>query len=333
MGYAAEKEKQEKRILKYKRIVLLCVLLVFLSLCIFSAFVPPDTWKYGFRKPRVGRCEEGELRVHFVDVGQGDCTIIQLPDDKVMLIDGGDGESEHTTAIMRYLNALRVKKIDYLVVTHADKDHCGGLKEIVKRKRIGRAFLPKCDITENAAYASFYTELMEEECSWEYNSRSVNLSMDGDCAYTLRCIYPYTLTVEEGGSSNDDNQLSAVVWLEYKNIGTLFMADVSQSVEAKLVIDDKLSAIEGVDLDTVDVIKVAHHGSANATGEVLLAHATTLQHAVISCGVNNMYGHPSTEVMDRLSRYGVETHRTDLQGSVMMSVKQDGTYSIDNLGK
>ena len=86
MGYAAEKEKQEKRILKYKRIVLLCVLLVFLSLCIFSAFVPPDTWKYGFRKPRVGRCEEGELRVHFVDVGQGDCTIIQLPDDKVMLM-------------------------------------------------------------------------------------------------------------------------------------------------------------------------------------------------------------------------------------------------------
>ena len=333
MGFAAEKEKIEKRVLKYKRIALACVLVVFLAVCVFSAFVPPDTWKYAFGLPKIEKRESGQLRVHFIDVGQGDATLLELPDGKVMLIDGGDGEEAHTTSLMRYLRKLKIKEIDYLVATHADSDHCGGLTEVVKHKKIGQAFLPKCDLAENVQYATFYTQLTRENCAWSYTSRSVNLSTEGAFAYTLRCVYPYTLDVEEDTQFSNDNLSASSFWLDYQGASVLLMSDVPQSVENKLVADDALGAITGVSLASTEILKVGHHGSANSTGAQLLASMPVLQNAIISCGAQNSYGHPSQEVRTRLSSAGVETYRTDLQGSIVLTIEIDGTYTIQNLGK
>ncbi len=333
MGFAAEKEKIEKRIAKYKRIVLACVLAVFIAVCVFSAFVPPDTWKYGFGLPDVDKRGEGELRLHFIDVGQGDCTLIELPDGKIMLIDGGDGESVNATALMRYLRKLKVKTIDYLVVTHADGDHCGGLIEVVKRKKIAHAFLPKCEITDNVKYATLYTQLTRENCTWSYTSRTVDLSVDGALGYTLRCVYPRTLNVEENASFSDDNLSASVFWLDYQGVSVLLMSDIPQSVENKLIAEDKLGAISGVQISSTEILKVGHHGSASSTGETLIANMPTLKDAIISCGAQNSYGHPSKEVCDRLSLANATTYRTDLQGSIVVTVQENGEYLINYLGK
>lgn len=333
MGFAAEKEKVEKRLLKYKRIALACVLVVFLAVCVFSAFVPPDTWKYAFGLPKIEKRENGQLRVHFIDVGQGDATLLELPDGKIMLIDGGNGEEANTMALMRYLRKLKIEKIDYLVATHADSDHCGGLTEVVKRKQIGQAFLPKCDLTENVQYATFYTQLTRENCAWSYTSRSVNLSADGEFAYTLRCVYPYTLDVEEGTKFADDNLSASSFWLDYQGASVLLMSDIPQSIENKLVVDDELGAISGVSLDSTEILKVAHHGSADATGAQLLASMPALKNAIVSCGAQNSYGHPSEAVRTRLSGAGITLYRTDLQGSIVVTIETNGTYQITNLGK
>ena len=106
MGYEAEKRKIEQRVKRLKTIALFFVIAVLGALCIISFWLPAETWKYCFALPQTGKSDEGEMRVHFLDVGQGDCSIVELPDGKIMLIDGGAGE-ESATILMRYLLSTR----------------------------------------------------------------------------------------------------------------------------------------------------------------------------------------------------------------------------------
>ena len=131
MGYAKEKAKLESKVKRYKILCVFIVVTVLIGFCIFGFFIPPATWQYYFSLPSIETRQAGELRVHFLSVGQGDSTILEFPDGKVMLVDGGTNEKESVGTIMRYLNALKIKKIDMLVLSHADSDHCGGLKEVV----------------------------------------------------------------------------------------------------------------------------------------------------------------------------------------------------------
>ena len=109
MSYATEKEKIEAKIKIWKRILLGVLLFVLLGLCIFSAFVPANTWKYYVGLPKISRREAGQMRIHFLDVEQGDATLIELPDGKIMLIDGGNGTEKTAKKLLRYLNALNQK--------------------------------------------------------------------------------------------------------------------------------------------------------------------------------------------------------------------------------
>ena len=163
MSYQAEKRKIEEKLKRIKTAVLCVVLVALFFLCVFSAFVPPDTWKYHVGKPSISKRSEGELRIHFLDVGQGDCTLIELPDGKVVLIDGGDGRESTEMSVMRYLNALDIDTIDHLILTHADADHCGSLAKIVEHKKILNAYLPTTETQYTCAeYKAFYNELLEE---------------------------------------------------------------------------------------------------------------------------------------------------------------------------
>ena len=118
------------------------IVFVVIAIAAVSFIFPPDTWKYRVAKPKIGTRENGDARVHFLSVGQGDCSVIELPDGKTMVIDGGDGAEGHTRYILRYLYALGVEKPDYLVATHTDGDHTGGLAKIVSVKGAGEIFMP-----------------------------------------------------------------------------------------------------------------------------------------------------------------------------------------------
>ena len=329
MGYAAERKREQRIHKAIKRWIFVFVALLLGALGVLNSFYPCASWKYYFAKPKLTALADGEMRIHFLDVGQGDATFIELPDGKTALIDGGNGAEENNLSMLRYLNALKVKKIDYLVATHADFDHCGGLVEVVRYKEIGRAFLPVVDESVGDAYAEFYSELVEKECAVEYAKRSVSLSTD---TYSFQFLYPLTFDVDSGAVEEDTNASSAVFWLDYQGVSALFTGDAPTAVEERLIKDDNKGYLEasGVALSSTEILKVAHHGSKDSTSEEFLRHLG-VQTAVVSCGKHNLYGHPSDEVLQRLSAVGADTYRTDELGHITITVKRDGSYAVANL--
>lgn len=337
MGYAAEKKTSEEKWKKIKRIIFCVLAVLLLALAVFSAIVPMGSWKYYFNLPTVDKRQEGELRIHYIDVGQGDATLIELPDGKIMLVDGGNGSTPATDSLMRYMNALNIQTIDYLVATHTDGDHCGGLETVLVYKQVNRAFLPVVsERTTSDSYARFYSALVKEKgCSYEHFSRSIALgkSVDHpDCPYTLSFLYPAIEQVEAGAPPSQSNLASAVFWLDYNGVSALFSGDVPQEVESQLIDYDKAGVLWGeVALNSTEIYKVAHHGSASSSSYAFLEylHAQT---AVISCGKDNAYGFPSASVCQSLNDLYLQTYRTDLQGSICVTVKQNGTYTVQTLG-
>ncbi len=328
MGYAAEKKQisRKKKILFWVigGILFLC----FVGLGLFSFFCPLQTWKYYFSLPTVSKRKAGELRIHFLDVGQGDCTLVELPDNKILLIDGGNGSGANDKKIMRYLNALEIERIDYLVLTHADGDHAGGLDTVLKYKTVKNVYYPYLENPSvNREYAQFYEKLLDENCKKFISERYLTISSKKEnYPFTLAFLSPYSLeTNADVAGENDD---SAVLWLEYQGVSAMFLGDASTAVERRLMQADQVDIFEeiGVKLfQNTDVLKVAHHGSADSTSAEFLEYLQ-VQTAVISVGKDNAYGHPDGEVLTNLLSKGVETFRTDEKGTVILTVK-DGKYT------
>ncbi len=324
MGYRAEKGKIEKKIRLIKIVMLCIVVTVLVGLCVFSAFYPPAVWKYYVKKPKVSKRANGEMRIHFLDVGQGDCSLIELPDGKVALIDGGDTTEYTAETILRYLNALNIKRIDYLIVTHPDRDHCGSLRAVVEQKTVLNAYLPATKPeSEGATYAAFYQELLEEDCVFTYADRRVDMSGEG---YVFTFLYPYG---EDTENPNYYDGQSSVVWLDYMGTSTIFMGDETSETEEQLIHEDKAGLLDalGVDLDSTEIVKVGHHGSASSSSLDFLQylHAGV---AVVSCGENNPYGHPADKVLENIATAGARLYRTDKNGAVVISVKGTGGYEV-----
>ena len=341
MGYRAEKEKTERKRKILKRILLGVLLLCIAGLAIFSAIVPPVTWKYYVKLPKIGARGEGELRIHFIDVGQGDSTLIELPDGTVMLIDGGNSAKSTEKKVLRYLNALKLKTIDHLVVTHADADHCGGLNEVVKYKTVRNAYLPLSNPEEGTEYARLYDTLMAANCNWAYASSKVAniLSKNENYPFNIAFLYPHSDDVDESISSGElppeelDNYYSSVVYLEYVGIRALFTGDIPLEIEGRLRQGDELGMYEkiGAKLKNLDILKVAHHGSKTSSSWDFLNY-TSPKTAVISCGKNNAYGNPSQAVLSRLNEVGADVYRTDVQGNVVVTISKDGgRYAVETV--
>ncbi len=326
MGYKAQKEKREEKKIMLKRAVFCLFAFLVLALVAFSFHLPPESWEYYFSLPTVREKKEGELRVHFIDVGQGDCTLIELPDGKVALIDGGDSATSTKRKVMRYLNALDIDTVDYLIVTHTDKDHCGSLTEVFKYKKVVNAYLSNSYTEKDVTYAKVYAAALEEDCEMILPSRAVALNV-ADAEYQFRFLTPYG--VEAAGEYSEE---SAVLWLEYKGVRFLFCGDMDENAEERLLRDDRLGVLPmGKDmLANTQFLKVAHHGSGTSTSQEFVAHIQA-KVAVISCGKDNPYGHPSQSTMERLESSGAKVYRTDVLGDIVATVKSDGYYLVEEL--
>lgn len=341
MGYASEKEQiEKKKKSKKKKVMWLCAILI-LVLVLCTAFSTADSWVYRIGKPNTGTRNEGEMRIHFIDVGQGDATLVELPDGKIMLIDGGNGTSDSNTALLRYFNALDIDTIDYLFLTHADIDHYGGLTTVLEKKTVVRAFLPLTMETPSTSYEKFFATLMQEECPYSYacppNTEHPEMKLsvtDGAYPYTLVVLYPYIQTVDSGEQvKSDDNASSIVIWLDYQGTSVLLTGDAPSETETLLMRDSRLGLHEcyGVNLTSTEILKTAHHGSNLSSSAEFLEYIGT-RTAVVSCGENNAYNHPSSETLARLQAVGAQTYRTDTDGSVIITALSTGTYSVQTLG-
>lgn len=333
MNYAEEKEIVEKKVKTWKRVALIAVAALLLALCVFSCFVPADTWKYHFGLPKIRARADGEMRMHFLDVGEGDCALIEFPDGKVMLVDGGNGAEATTTTILRYLNALKIDTIDYVLLTHSDADHCGGLDVVFRQKKVKTAYMQKVSPTIHSEYAELYDAVLEEGCETALLSRGAQIvSERSDCPYTFRVLLPYTKELEDIKEiKTETNVFSTAFWLDYCGTSAFFAADIPDTCEKRLVQDSKVGLLDvyDVDLTSTEILKVAHHGSASSSSAEFLSHLG-VKTAIISCARTNTYGHPSKETCDRLQAVGAETYRT-YDGHVMITARKNGEYTVERI--
>lgn len=241
---------------------------------------------------------EGTLEVHYIDVGQGDATLIKCG-SHAMLIDGGNNNKG--TTVQLYLKKQGVESLDYVIGTHPDADHIGGLDVIVYKYNCEKVIMPDYE-KDTKTYQELVDVIHDKNMKITYPVVGEQYAL-GEAKFTI--IAPNSNSY--GGNAND---YSVAILLEYGKNCFLFTGDAEEASEAEMLTN-------GIDI-SVDVYKVAHHGSRSASTQEFL-NAVRPKYAVISCGEGNSYGHPHAEVLNRLRSMGVEVFRTDEQGSIIAS--------------
>lgn len=318
------------------------------------------------------------LKLHFVDVGQGDCTIIELPDGATMIIDGGDTAKKYADAITTYIEQNLpddFKYFDYAILTHPDADHCGSLDNVLQRFPARISYRPnvearnksdasyvdpgKADLTSDAHYkdtAAYRICIDAMYAETDDFTPEVRVTDPADESQTIaggtgEDVYSYTfyspLSTRYGTTSTVDwNEYSPIMILEYRGFKFALSGDAEKKNEAEFVAKVDAAKTDGItdkydvftDSYTVNLVKAGHHGSRTSTSQGYLDAITTPEGAkaayyIISCGLENEYGHPHAETLDRLSAMGVPDEnilRTDKLGDIVISVTADesGAYTL-----
>lgn len=253
--------------------------------------------------------DEGELRVSFIDVGQGDSEFIELPNGETLLIDAGTNETG--ADVVNYIESLGYSSIDYVVGTHPHEDHIGGLDDVIRTFDVESVYMPK--VTADTKTFEDVLDAVDEKGLTINTAKAGVTLVDGD-GLSVKMLAP---VLDEYDNTND---YSAVIRIVYDDTSFIFMGDAEQYAE---------DLITG-DVDS-DVLKVGHHGSSTSTGEAFLERVSP-SYAVISCGLGNSYGHPHIETMEKLGSLGIPVFRTDEMGTVVAT--SDGSeISFRTLGK
>lgn len=240
-----------------------------------------------------------ELRVWFFDIGQGDATFIETPDGHQILIDGGPGKS-----VLTKLGEVMLpwdRTIDVVVATHPDADHIGGLASVLERYEVNTIVSNGDKKTTDIAEGFLVASTAEEGADRVVGRKGMTLSF-GEVLLTE--VWPTEIGVED----KDANIGSIVYRLDYKDTSILFTGDATEDVEAQI--------IQGV--GNIDVLKVGHHGSITSSSYEFLASIDP-EFSVISCGVDNRYGHPHPLILKRFSDLAVSVFRTDQDGDVLLT--------------
>ncbi|BAF58748.1 predicted hydrolase [Pelotomaculum thermopropionicum SI] len=237
------------------------------------------------------------LRVHFLDVGQGDSILVQFPNGRNMLVDAGKNDSAST--VISYLKKNRVKKIDYLVGTHPHEDHIGSLDAVIKSFEIGEIFMPKA-VTGTESFRDVLAAVKNKGLQIKTAKAGVSILEDGNLF--AKIIAPC------GPEYEGLNNYSAVIKVEYGDVAFLLAGDAEELSEKEILAG-------GADVKA-QVLKVGHHGSHSSTSTEFLK-AVAPKYAVISAGAGNDYHHPHQVTLDKLSKAGVTVLRTDEKGTIV----------------
>ena len=240
------------------------------------------------------------LKVHYLDVGQGDSIFVELPNNETMLIDAA--ESYQSENIINYLKNLNYQKIDYVIGTHPHTDHIGGLKNIINTFEIGKIYMPKV-VSTTKTYESLLMAIKDKNL--KINTAKAGTSIIDTDALKINILAPNNSTYTEL------NNYSVVTKITYGTTKLLFMGDA-----------EKLSENEIKENVTADVIKIGHHGS-NTSSSIDFIKKVNAKYGIISVGLNNKYNLPKEETITNWENSGTKIYLTSTNGTIRAS--SDGT--------
>lgn len=244
--------------------------------------------------------DNGRLVATFVDVGQGDAAIVQLPDDRTMLVDAGP--SSDAAAVTAALRARGISRIDFLVATHPDADHIAGMARVLSSFDVGQVWAPAA--TNNTqTFEGFLDAIEAKGLMIDTGCRGKDIVSPDDASYGISILGPSSV-------AETTNDSSLVIRVSYGSTSFLLTGDADAS------------DIAADTSEHVDVLKVSHHGSRTGT-TLSLMRSLTPKVAVISYALDNSYGHPTQETLDALEAVGAEVYGTGANGTV--TVTSDGT--------
>ena len=251
------------------------------------------------------------LLVTFVDVGQGDCTFIKTPGGKTVLIDCGEGDA-FKMQLRPFLKSHNTRRIDYLIGTHYHSDHIGGAEEVFEEFEVQNLVIPGHSPQNSRKKALI--KAANDEGTKIYQLYAGDNFPKIDEGINISVLHP-----QAGKVSDDENDNSLVLKLEYSGTTILFTGDLEENGEKEVLSKHDIEA---------DILKVGHHGSSTSSSKEFL-EAVDATYAVIQCGRDNRYGHPHYEVLDNLSDNDVLVYRTDEDKSVSFYLTEKGIEKIE----
>lgn len=332
-----------------KLLIAIVAIVVTAAIIVGALYIVKPEW---FRGPMP---ESGQLVVHYIDVGQGDCIYIAFPDGTDMLIDCGSekGRKEYETSAISDLKELNPDgKIDRVMATHSDTDHISYLDEVLSEFQVSNVYMPNIrsnnldksvkiggrdvkvgdldasklkkftdkDTIDTERYTEFFiAALSEPNCNITLNIGKYEIRGQ-DYTFTFYCLSQEEWDRRHLNNGEQINAVSPIGILEYAGRRLVFTGDSNESNEEYYC--------ETYPYVDCDVLKVAHHGSNGSSSKDFLQHVKC-EYAVISVGDGNSYGHPEQETLDRLKANGIQkTHRTDKCGNVVLTVSHTGKMAF-----
>lgn len=249
--------------------------------------------------------EDAGLVVHFIDVGQGDSTLLESR-GKFALIDGG--EYKESTRLISYLSSQGIKELEFIISTHPHSDHCGSLSEIIRNFETKSLICPDVE-SDSSAWEYVMDAADERGVPYEtpYPGKEYSIG-----AATLTILSP-----ESDSIYSNLNDYSIVCKAEYGNTSFMLTGDAESVIENELL-------NKNFDL-SADILKCGHHGSSSSTSKTFL-DAVSPSAAIISCGTDNEYGHPHKETLSALSTRNIPVYRTDTEGTITISSNGEQLY-------
>jgi competence protein ComEC len=254
-------------------------------------------------------CAQEEVKLHFINVGEGEAILIQAKNENI-LIDTGSLLSGYK--LLDYLCENKVKKIKYLIITHPHPDHISGVFFILPKIQVQEVYDNGQLLDENDDLQRWYKQMARSKENYHILKKGDSLKLG---QINLTVLWP----AQAKGSSLNENSL--VIMLNYNNFSCLFTADINNIVEAQLL-KDKANL-------KANILKISHHGYEDATTKEFL-EAVSPETAIISASPSSRIAVPSSGTLDLLKSQGLKVYRTDKDGDIEIIVQENGNYVINN---